>query len=444
LLIALANLDEVIQTIRRAPDAETAREHLMTRFKLSEIQAQAILDMQLRRLAALEQKKIEDEHRQIKEEIGYLEELLADPKKILALINEDLQDVAEEYGDGRRTHIAPDASGDLSEEDLVPDEAVLITMTERGYVKRVPAKTYRTQTRGGRGITGHAMRDEDEVVLMIPARTLDDILFFSDRGKVYSEKAYQIPDAKRTSRGIPIVNVLATDPGETITAAVAVPDFAAADYCTMATRRGRIKRVALSEFASVRPSGLIAMGLAEDDELNWVRLTSGEEDIVLVTEQGQALRFSEGTVRSMGRPASGVMGIRLRSRDRVASMEVVEPGGDLLVVTSHGHGKRTPLDEYPAKGRATYGVMTIDRHARDLIGRIIAARVVQEADDLTLISTQGVVLRTKVKQISQQGRATRGVRLMNLGEGDSVATVARMAAADLQRVGAGDENGAES
>ncbi len=443
LLIALANLDAVIQTIRQAPDADAAKERLMIRFSLSEVQAQAILDMQLRRLAALEQQKIETEHKEIQAEIGYLEDLLAHPKKILGLIKEDLEDVSASYGDDRRTHIAVDASGDLSEEDLVPDEAVLISITERGYIKRVTAQSFRAQARGGRGVTGHAMRDEDEILILIPARTLDNILLFSDRGKVYSEKVYQIPDAKRTARGIPIVNVLPLYPGETITAAVAVPDFDAASYCTMATRKGRVKRVVLSEFASVRPSGLIAISLDEGDDLSWVRLTTGDDHIVFVTEKGQALRYSEQQVRAMGRPAAGVIGIRMKKGDRVASMEVVEEGGDLLVVTSRGYGKRTPLDEYSPKGRGTYGMMTIDRAAVNVIGTVTSARVVQEADDLTLISTNGVVLRTKVKQISQQGRATRGVRLMNLQHGDSVATVARISAADLRRVGAGDQNGAD-
>ena len=321
----------------------------------------------------------------------------------------------------------------------MPDEAVLISITARGYVKRVTAKTYRAQARGGRGVTGHTMRDEDEVMLMIPARTLDTILFFSDRGKVYSEKAYQIPDAKRTARGIPMVNVLSLEHSETVTAAIAVPDFNAAEYCTMATRSGRIKRVVLSEFASVRPSGLIAMGLADGDSLNWAHLTNGGQHIVLVTENGQALRFREDQVRPMGRPAAGVIGIRMKSGDRVASMDVVEENGDLLVVTTKGYGKRTPLDEYAVKGRGTYGVQTIDRNVTDLVGKVRSARVVQVADDLSLISTHGIIIRTKVKQISQQGRSTRGVRIMNLQPGDSLATVARISAADLRRVGATDD-----
>jgi DNA gyrase subunit A len=440
LLIALANLDEVIHTIRQSADADVAKERLMARFNLSDRQAQAILDMQLRRLAALERQKIEDEQRQILERIAYLEDLLANPKKILGVIKDDLEELAESYGDERRTHIAVEASEDFREEDLVPDEAILISITERGYIKRVMAKAFRAQARGGRGVTGHTTKDEDEVLMMLPARTLQTILFFSDKGKVYSEKAYQIPDADRTGRGIPIVNVLALDANETITAAVSVPDFGKAGYFTMATRKGRIKRVELSDFASVRPSGLIAINLDDDDQLGWVRLTSGSDDILLVTERGQALRFPETDVRSMGRTAGGVNGIRLKKGDFVTSMEVAEADGYLLVVTTQGYGKRTPLPEYPIKGRATGGVLTIDKNALRKVGLISAARVVQVADHLTMISSNGVVLRTKVKEISESGRATRGVKLMNLGNGDNVASIARIAYADLRSVSAAQEN----
>jgi DNA gyrase subunit A len=375
--------------------------------------------------------------------IDFLEDLLAHPKKILNLIKEDLNDVTEKYGDERRTRIAADASGDLNEEDLVADEAILISITERGYIKRVAAKTYRSQRRGGKGVKGHTTRDEDEVLMLLPARTLDTILFFSDRGKVYSEKAYQIPDASRTARGIPIVNILMLGPNETITAAVPVPNFDNANYCTMATQNGRVKRVILSDFASVRPSGLIAIGLLEGDSLGWVRLTKGDDEIIIVTENGQALRFSETLVRPMGRPATGVTGINLRGKDRVIGMEVVEPEGDLLVVTIKGHGKRTSLDEYIPKGRATMGILTLDKHAIPTVGKIAVARVVQAADDdITLISTGGIVMRTRAKSIAQLGRATRGVRVMDMKDGDSVATMARFSAADLRSVGADeDENG---
>ena len=435
LLIALANLDDIINTIRQSPDAEVAKERLITRFRLSELQAQAILDMQLRRLAALERQKIEDEHRQVLERIAYLEDLLASSRKILDVIKADLEQLAQRYNDPRRTRIAAEAKEDLSEQDLVVDEAVLISLTQRGYVKRLAAQRFKYQSRGGRGITGHTTKSEDEVLFLFPARTLDTVLFFSDRGKVYSEKAYQIPDADRTAKGIPIVNVLSLSPGEVITAAVAIPDFIGAEYLTMATRKGRVKRLELSELSSVRPSGLIAITLEEGDELGWVRLTNGEDEIILVTEQGQALRFSEATVRPMGRSAGGVNGIALQGGDLVASMEVVEAGGELLVVTALGYAKRTPLSEYPAKGRATGGVVTLDQKALTSVGLIAAARVVQTADDLTVISSNGVALRTRVADVRLAGRATRGVLLMTVEKGDRVASLARIAQADLHRVG---------
>ena len=438
LIIALANLDEVISTIRKAADADKAKTTLMKRFKLSDLQAQAILDLQLRRLAALERKNIQKEHKEVMERIGYLEDLLAHPKKVLGLIKQDLKDVVTKYGDLRRTRIAPDASEEFREEDLVADERVLISITEKGYVKRVPAQTYRSQGRGGRGVQGHGVRGEDEVNMLLPAGTLDTLLFFSDRGKVYSEKAYQIPDADRTARGIPMVNILALQAGEVITAAVPVPDFSAASYCTMATRSGRIKRVALSEFAAVRPSGLIAIALNKGDVLGWVRLTSGKHDIILVTRAGQALRYSEKLVRAMGRPAAGVRAISLGKGDIVTSMDVVDPKADLLTVTVKGFGKRTPLKDYPTKGRATKGVLTLSRDKFKLTGPIAAAKVVDAEDDLTIISSGGIVLRTKVKQIKRAGRATMGTRVMNLKEDDTVATVARIAAKDLEEAGVTD------
>jgi DNA gyrase subunit A len=435
LTIALNNLDAVIQTIKESPDADTAKERLMKRFKLSELQAQAILDMQLRRLAALERQKIEDEYKQVKAQIAHFEDLLANPRKILTLIQDDLRELSDKYGDERRTHIAVEAVENLSESDLVPDEAVLISLTARGYVKRVAATAYRSQGAGGKGVTGHATKEEDEVLTLIPARSLDTMLFFSDHGKVYSEKVYQIPDADRSTKGIPLVNVLSLDAGEIITAALSVPNFEVAGYITLATRSGKIKRMALSELASVRPSGIIAIGLENGDELGWARLTQGDSEIILVTEQGKALRFSEGKVRTMGRSAGGVTGIKLSGKDKVTSMEVIEKGGDLVLVTTQGYGKRTPLTEYPAKGRATGGVQTIAKGAADKIGNITSARVVQEADDLTIISANGMVLRMKVKDVKQAGRATRGNHMMDIKEGDRVASIARIAIAELKRVG---------
>ena len=457
LLIALANLDAVIDTIRKSPDADTAKERLMTRFKLSELQALAILDMQLRRLAALERQKIEDEHREVMARISYLEDLLASPKKILGLIQADLAELVEKYGDDRRTHIAAEAKEDFEVHELVADEAVLINITQRGYIKRVAAKAFRAQSRGGRGVTGMATKEEDEVLTLIPARTLDTMLFFSNKGKVYSEKVYQIPDADRAAKGIPIVNILSLDSSEVITAAVAIPaspakapvptsetagggtgtDPAAEasvgiptsdyHYCILTTLNGRVKRLALADLAAVRPSGIIAITLEEGDALGWARLTHGTDEIILVTEQGQALRFAEDEVRPMGRSASGVTGIRLAKRDRVASMEVVEPQGFLVLITTQGYGKRAPLSEYPVNGRATGGVTSADKTALPKIRPIAGARVVQADDDLTIISAGGSVLRIPVKDVRQAGRAARGVLLMEVGGGDRVASLARIA-----------------
>ena len=441
-LIALANLDAVIKTIRESQDADVAKENLVKRFKLSEIQAQAILDMQLRRLAALERWKIEEEHKQVTEQIARLEDLLASPKKILALIQDDMRDLAEKYGDDRRTRIAAEATETLSEADLVQDEAVLISLTERGYVKRVAASAFRSQTRGGRGVMGHTTKDEDTVVALIPARSLDTMLFFSDWGKVYSEKVYQIPDADRAAKGIPLVNVLSLGPNERITAAIAVSDFSAHGFCVLSTIRGKVKRVVMEEFAAVRPSGLIAMSLDEGDKLGWARLTSGNDEVIFVTENGQALRFHENKIRAMGRQAAGVQAIRLLNGDCVTSMDVVEQDGSLLVITSTGFGKQTPLSAYTPKGRATNGISTIDQKALKDIGKIVAARVIQKADDLTIITSNGVAIRIKVKDIRQAGRSTRGVHLIKPQPGDSVASVARIAAEDLKKAGAalnGDE-----
>jgi DNA gyrase subunit A len=433
LLIALENIDEVIKTIRSSADTDTAKTTLMERFSLTEIQAQAILDMQLKRLAALERQKIEDEHKGLINKIKKLKSLLRSQKQQLKIIKDDLAELVEKYGDKRRTDIAPDAAQDINEEDLVQDQAILISITERGYIKRVTAQTYRSQKRGGIGVKGHTMRDEDEVMALIPARTLDTVLFFSDRGKVYSSRAYHIPEASRTSRGLPIVNVLNIDPNEKITAIVPVADFKEAKYCTMATQKGLIKRVDLSEFDSVRPSGLIAINLKDDDRLGWVRLTSGKNDLMLITQNGYALRFKEKDVRPMNRPAMGVIGIRLREKDQVIGMDVVEKGGDLLVITDKGYGKRTTLNNYPVRSRATMGVLTTDKKALKIIGKIASARVVQpKSDQITVITAEGTIMRTKADTISQYNRVARGVSIMQMREEDVVVAIARFDELDME------------
>ncbi len=432
LLIALSNLDAVIQTIRSSPDVETAKFKLQDKFKLSEVQAVAILDMQLRRLAALERQKIEDEHKELVKRIAFLEDLLKHPKKILEVIKTDLNEMSEKYGDERRTRIQVDATEEFKVEDLIADEPVLVSITQKGYIKRVAAALYKTQSRGGRGVTGQNVREEDEVLVLLPTRTLHTILFFSDRGKVYSEKAYQIPDASKADRGSPIVNVVALGNGERITAAVAVPKFDPERFCTLATVKGEIKRIQLSEFASVRPSGLAAMDLETKDELGWARLTSGNDEIILVTAKGQALRISEKEVRPVSRQAGGVTGIKLYPEDFVTSMDVIEKGGYLFVATGRGYGKRSPLEEYPLKGRATHGVTTLDEKYMSKTGKISSARVVQEDDEITLISAGGVVLRLKVNTVGVAGRSTRGMHIMDIADEDVLASLARISANDMK------------
>jgi len=433
LRLALEHLDQVIATIRQSPDAETARQRLIKDFGLSEAQAQAILDMPLRRLAALERQRIEDEYQELQTKIGYLEGLLADPDAILALIKADLLSLKERYGDPRRTKLVPDGLFEgFSEEDLIPRENVLIAITQRSYVKRLAAHQLRPQARGGRGVTGITTREEDAVQLLFAATTLDSILYFTNRGRVFQEKAHQIPDASRQGKGLPLSNLIQLDPDEQVTAAVAVPDFAA-KYLTMLTLHGRIKRVALVEFESVRPSGLIAINLEEGDELGWVRLTRGDQELIVVTEEGQAIRFPEEQIRPMGRAAAGVMAIQLAPSDLVASMDVVEPEAELLVVTSKGYGKRTPLTSYPTQGRSGAGVRTISRDL-ETVGRIAAARVVCPDDEIILISAEGMVLRTAVAQIPLVGRPARGSRVMQLVEDDQVVSVARLEASRLKEL----------
>jgi DNA gyrase subunit A len=415
LKIALDNLDEVIRMIRESRNAESARNNLMRNFKLTEIQAQAILDMQLRRLAALERRKIEEEYKEVIKLIAELEDILANPRKVLHLIKDDLKYLKEKYGDERRTRIIPDADGEVSDEDLIPDVKVLVTLTERGYVKRLNADTYKTQRRGGRGIKGMVTREQDSVRHIITCNTMDDLLFFTDRGKVYQLKAHEVPDAGRTAKGLPLVNLVSLEPGEQVTSVLAVPDFNDAEYLVMATVRGKIKRTGLREYSQVRSNGLIAIGLEEGDLLGWVAMSQGKEDLLMTTARGQTIRFRQDEVRPMGRPASGVIGINLDSDDRVVSMDLVRP--ELLVVTANGVGKRTDLDEYPTKGRATGGVITIKLRPKD---ELVVARVVNDRMLLTLISEGGTVMRTRAGEISQLGRLTQGVNVVSFGPGTRV------------------------
>jgi DNA gyrase subunit A len=426
LRIALENLDAVIETIRRSSDASAARDALMARFGLSEIQSQAILDMQLRRLAALERQKIEDEYAEVTARIAFLEDLLGDALKILAVIREDLVDLKEKFGDGRRTVIIEGEFASLSDEDLVEQEDVLITLTERGYIKRVPVDTYRAQGRGGRGIIGAKTKGEDTLLDNFVASTRDRLLIFTDRGRVFQLPTYQIPDSSREAAGTPLANLIQIEGGERVTVALPVPawQFERGRYLVMATRLGRMKRIALAAFDGVRPSGLIAIGLDEGDELRWAKVTNGDDEIIMVTRRAMALRFKESDVRPMGRAASGVMAIRLRKGDTVAGMDLVVPGADLFVITRRGHGKRTPLSEYGRRRRYTMGVLTLDARRLDELGEVADARVVEDGNEIAVITDQGITMKTKTDLISRMGRITRGVKVMNLDAGQSVASFA--------------------
>ncbi len=433
LRIALQFLDEVIRTIRSSESAEAARSALMENFGLSEVQAQAILDMQLRRLAALERQKIEDEYTEVMARIAYLEDLLAHPEKLRALVREDALWLKEKYGDERRTSIAAGTSGDFSEEDLITQDNVLISYSAGAYIKRMPANTFKEQHRGGRGIKGMTTRQEDEVINLLFARTLDHILFFTDKGRVYSSKVYELPEAGRTARGAHMANFLNLQADERVTTMLVVPDFDDAEYVTLITRKARIKRMELNVFSNVRSTGLIAMNLDDNDSLDWARMTNGDQEFIIVTRNGKALRFHEQNVRPMGRTAAGVMAMRLLGDDEIVSMDVVRSDSDLLVLHERGWGKRTPLDEFNEKGRYTQGNWATDHRRLDEIGPIVAARVVRPTDQITVMTANGIVLRTGVAGISQMGRSTRGVRVVNLQDGDSVAALAVLTYEDLNR-----------
>jgi DNA gyrase subunit A len=420
LKIALDHIDEVIATIRSSRTTETARTNLMKKFTLTEIQASAILDMRLARLAGLERKKVEDELKEVRAEIRRLETLLGDPALILGVIRQDMAALKEKYGDERRTRIQ-DISGVLSEEDLIPEVNVLVTLTNRGYVKRSADESFRTQRRGGRGVQGVTMRDEDAIHHILAANSHDWLLVFTNRGKVYQLKVHELPDAGRTAKGMPIINLINMQPDETVTTLLKVRDYGESQYLFFTTRLGRVKRTSLNQFMSVRSSGLIAIGIEPEDELAWVRMTSGEDDIMLVSQGGQAVRFQESAVRPMGRPAAGVIGIRLAPDDRVIASEVVEPGKDLLVVAQKGLGKRTNTDQFLTKGRAGKGVTAMK--LTDRTGKIVGAGMVNDDHQLMLISTSGKVIRLPVAQVPTIGRQTQGVTLMKLDQDEMVASM---------------------
>jgi DNA gyrase subunit A len=425
LKIALDNLDEVIATIRAAADADAARTALMTRFKLTEVQANAILEMQLRRLAALERKKIEDEYEQTIRLIAELEDLLANPRKILQVIKDELTELKRKYGNDRKTRIQADANRELTAEDLVAAEDVVVTLSQRGYIKRQQIGTFRSQRRGGKGKLAMITREEDAVRYLLVANTHDHILFFTNRGRVFITRVHTLPEASRQAKGLPIINLpgVQVDSGEYVSAIISMPRMEPDHYMVMATRGGKIKKTSLAEYAKIRANGLIAISLVDGDELQWVGLTDGQADIILATRKGQAARFHEHEVRPMGRDTRGVTGIRLRKGDEVVGMEVVEPGGELLVVTEQGYGKRTPIEEFPVKHRATGGVIANSLNADT--GDVAAVRMVgREDEEMMLITEDGTILRTVVSSVNRYRRASRGVTVMKPSLGDRIVSIA--------------------
>jgi len=423
LLIALDHLDEVINLIRNAPSADQARTQLMERYSLSEIQATAILDMQLRRLAALERRKIQDEYAELQAKIAELKAILDDPSKVRGIVKDELLDLKRRFGDARRTEIRPD-EGELSIEDLIAAEPVVVTVTRTGYVKRVPLTDYRSQGRGGRGVRGANLREDDIVQFLFITNTHHWVLFFTNKGRVYRVKVHELPEAARNSRGTYIANIPGAtfQPDEKIAAVLDLDDYDDGKFLVLGTKHGMVKKTALLEYDSPRV-GLIAINLRDDDELIGVKLTSGDDDLLFVSRKAMAVRFSEASVRPMGRQTSGVTAMKLRSDDQVLAMEVVRSGADLLVVTDAGFGKRTPLDQYTRKGRAIQGVKTAE--LTEARGFLAGAMVVQDEDDVFLITDGGQVIRTRVNEIRRASRATQGVRIMRLGaNGTRVAAVA--------------------
>ena len=417
LKIALDNIDEVINIIRNSYD--DAKERLMERFGLSDIQAQAILDMRLKTLSGLQREKIDEEYNELMKLIAYYREVLSSERLVFDIIKQELIEIKEKFGDERKTKIVA-AEGDLDVEDLIKEEQSVITLTHFGYIKRMPVDTYKSQKRGGKGITGIATREEDFVKQIFTASTHDLILFFSNKGKLYRLKGYEIPEAGRTAKGTAIVNLLSLDPGEKISAVIPINNFSEGKYLLMGTKSGLIKKTALTEYNSARKTGLLAITLKDDDELIDVRLTDGEDNVVLVTKKGMSITFDEKDVRPVGRTAQGVIGIRLDEEDSVIGMESIVSGikGTLLAITENGFGKRTELDEYRVQNRGGRGVITYKITPKT--GDIVGIRIATDEEDVMLITDNGTVIRLNVRDISILGRATQGVTLMRTNEGKVV------------------------
>jgi DNA gyrase subunit A len=429
-LIALDNLDEVIALIRAAADTDEARQQLMKRFELSEIQAQAILDLRLRALTALERKRVEQEHADLRERIAELRGLLGDESRVMALIREELLELKQMYGkdDARRTEIVA-AEGELDLEDLIAEEDMVIAITRSGYIKRLPVTTYREQRRGGKGVMGMDLKEDDYIEHLFVASTHDYLLFFTSVGKVYRLKVHELPLGSRQSKGRAVVNLLPFRQDEQIRAVVQTRNFEESEYLVFATRKGMVKKTKLAEYNTpLRADGIIAINLKEGDELVGVRHSAGADDILMVSRSGQAIRFAEKDVRPMGRATAGVQGMRLRRDDDVIAISVAQDDDDLLVVTEQGYGKRTPVREYPRKGRGGLGVKTVQ--LTDAKGHLAGARIVRDGYQLMLISTGGTVIRMSVDEIKRLGRATQGVIVVRLRDGEKVSSLAPVADSD--------------
>ncbi len=429
LLIALANLDAVIELIRGSRDRETAREQLIERFELSLIQAQAILDLRLSQLTALESDQIKQEHADMLERIGELRAILGDELRVLALIKEELLEIRERFGDERRTEISA-AEGDIDIEDLIADQQMVIAITNTGYIKSLPLDTYRQQHRGGRGVSGMDMKDGDFIEHLFICSTHDYLLFFTNRGKVYRSKVYELPEASRTAKGRALVNILPLREGERVQSVLSTRDYSEGRFLVFATRAGIVKKTEFGAYNTpINADGIIAIKIRDDDELVAVRRTSGEDDILVVARSGQAARFHESQIRPMGRDTSGMKGMNVaREGNRVLAMDVASDDQELLVVTENGYGKRTALSDYPRKSRGTMGVKTITLTENK--GALAGALVVREHEELVFISAGGMVQRTPVRGINRYGRASQGVRLMNLKDDDIVSAVALVAESD--------------
>jgi DNA gyrase subunit A len=422
---ALNNLDAVIATIRAANNSEEASTTLQRRYDLTETQAKAILALQLSRLAALEQQKIRDELGEVEARISEYRAILGDSARIDSIIVAELTELREKYGDERRTRIVREEASMMTLDDLVAPEDVIVTMTSRGYIKRILASTYRPQRRGGKGIVGMVAREADEVSRLLACNTHDWLLFFTTRGRAYQLKVYELPATGRHARGVPVNNLIGLEPGEGVaTVLVMARDGLREGFLVLATRKGVIKRTPLENFTNVRRNGLHAITVDPDDELAWVEAAEGNEDIMLVTSDGRSIRFAQDKVRSMGRTAAGVHGIHLKKGDSLVAMGLAKPGHDLLVVTERGVGKRTSVDKYREQGRNGQGVYTIKDV--DKVGSIVAAAIVSSNMEMVLMSAGGQVIRQPVNMVRQTGRNTQGVRVMTLNEGDSVVSMACM------------------